>query len=104
MACRTQAQASGRIGKNRPALCIGDADMEMQTTARCMRQRFGHAAKYLSVALGYRMGRELKKHIAVSSGQRMVVRIVDFILAARVFMVHLLQAKTQGAQCHTHIV
>ena len=104
MAQSAQAQTAGRIGKHRPALCIRDADMEMQTTARRLRQRFGHAAKHLPMALGYRMRGQLEQHIAVRCRQRMVVRIVDFILAARVFMVHLLQAKTQSAQCYTHIV
>ena len=94
---RTEAQAARRIGKHRPTLCIRNADVEMQATARRMRQRFGHAAKHLAVALRYGMGRQLEQHIAIRCGQRVVVGIVDFILPASVFVVHLLQAKTQSA-------
>ncbi len=69
-----------------------------------MREWFGHATEDQAVFFSHRKGRQLKKHEPVSGSQRIVKPIIDFILTTGVFMVHLLQFKTQLRQGLPHVI
>ena len=69
--------------------------MEMQAAARRVGQRLGHGAEDQAVLLRHRMRGELEQHVAVRRRKRIIKLVVDFVLAACVLMVDLLQVKAQ---------
>ncbi|MCY1540425.1 hypothetical protein D9M68_760640 [compost metagenome] len=76
----------------------------MQAAARRARQRLGHAREHLAVLLRHRVRGQLEQLVAVGRGQGLVVPVVDLVLADGVFVVHLLQFKTQRREVAAHVV
>ena len=54
--------------------------------------------------LCHRVGRHLEQDETISRSQRLVKTVVDFVLATSVFMVNLLQIKTQRCEVLAHIL
>ncbi len=102
LAQRAQAQQAIGLTEYGVAIGIGDAEVEMQAAARRSGKGLGHAAEHRTVLRGHRVRRLFEQHEAVGRSQRVVKAVVDFILATSVFMVDLLQVKTQRHQRAAH--
>ena len=102
LAQRAQAQQAIGLAEYGVAICVGDAEVEMQAAARRSGKRLGHAAEHRAVLRGHRVRGLFEQHKAVGRSQRVVKAVVDFVLAARVFVVDLLQVKTQRHQRAAH--
>ena len=85
-----ELQRVSRVGKHWFALGVGEAQVKVQTTAWRVGKGFGHAAEHRAMPLGHCVCRYLEQHEAVCRRQRLVKLVIDFILAAGIFMVHLL--------------
>ncbi|MDT4853943.1 hypothetical protein FQZ97_882260 [compost metagenome] len=97
-----QAQRAGRVGHHRVSLAVGQAQVEMQPAARRVRQRLGHGGKHRAVLRRHRLRGELEELVTVGGGERVVVLVVDLVLATRVFVVDLLQPEAQRGERLAH--
>ena len=96
------AQQAERAGSGRgvedATAALPQRHVKVQPAARLVGKRLGHHREDHAARFGQRLRGQLEEHQPVATEQSVAMRKVDFVLAVRVFVVHLLHIQVAGGQ------